>query len=338
MRAEQLVVTEPGRIELRERELDTELGPGEALVEAEYSVVSGGTEGAHFTGLVEEMPGDRGGYPRTTGYGHLGEVLEVGDDVTMCEPGDRVLSFADHASRVVADAGRMALPVPADVPGERLAFARMAGVSIGALRSASVDPGDTVVVVGAGLVGTFAAQLFDLGGVDVLLADLSGPRLERARACGLDRTVDSGAESLEAAVEDWTDGAGADAVVEAVGRSELVAEAVSLARRHGEVILLGSPRAPAEFDVTPMLLEVHLEAIRLIGALEWRWPMHETERARDIVSNYRRIVDWIAAGDLAVDPLVTHVASPADCQRVYEGVTERKDEYHGVAFDWSRLD
>ena len=107
--------------------------------------------------------------------------------------------------------------------------------------------------------------------------------------------------------------------------------------RHGELILLGSPRAPAHFDVTPMLLHIHLEAIRMIGALEWRWPQHATERCRDLDANYRQIAAWIAGGQLVVEPLLTHLTSPADCQQMYEGLTGNKEEYLGVVFDWSRL-
>lgn len=338
MQTRELVITEPGCIELQARELDEQLAPTEALVEAEYSIVSAGTEGAKFTGLIEEMPWDRADYPQTTGYGHLGKVLDVGTDVTMCEPGDRVLSFANHASVATADAGRMALPVPDDVDGEQLVFARMAGVSMSALRSSSVQPGDTVVVIGMGLVGNFAAQLFQLAGADVLGVDISAERLEHACACDIGRTVNSAETDLEEAVADWTDGEGAHTVVEAIGNSEVIEEAVFLARRYGEVILLGSPRARAELDVTPMLLQIHMEAIRLIGSLEWRWPMHETPRTRDIVTNYRQLVDWIAADDLRVEPLLTHVASPADCQQIYDGLTERKDEYLGAVFDWSRVE
>ena len=335
MLTKQLIVVEPGRIELQEGEVDERLEPHEALVKAEYSVVSAGTEGAGFTGLVKEMPfGERGQYPRGTGYGHLGEVLGVGAGVTMCKPGDRVLSFSRHASVVKADAARMALPAPKDAEGERLVFARMAGVSISALRSSSVQPGDTVLVIGMGLVGNFAAQLFRMAGAEVMAADLSDLRLEKVRACGIERTVNAGKADLQEAVMDWTDGAGVRIAVEAIGVSEVINQAVMLTGRYGEVILLGSPRARATFDVTPMLLRIHLEAIRMIGSLEWRWPQHETDRVRDITTNYRQILDWIAEGRLAVEPLLTHLASPADCQAVYEGLTGKKEEYLAAVFDW----
>ena len=338
MKTRQLIVVEPGRIELQGLDIDPALQPHEALVDAEYSIVSAGTEGAGFTGLVREMPfGDAGTYPRGTGYGHLGRVLEVGSAVRMCRAGDRVLSFSRHASVVKADAGRMALPVPEDVPGSHVVFARMAGVSISALRSSSVQPGDTVLVTGMGLVGNFAAQLFRMAGADVMAADLSDYRLDKARACGIERTVNPGATDLQDAVLEWTAGDGVHVAVEAIGISEVVAQSVMATRRHGEVILLGSPRAPATFDVTPMLLRIHLEAIRMIGALEWRWPAHPTERVRDLATNYRRLVEWIAAGRLRVDPLLDRVASPADCQAVYDGLTSRRDGYLGAVFDWSLI-
>jgi len=336
--SDRLVVVEPGRIEVERTELDDNLEQWEVLVETEYSVISAGTEGAGFTGLVKQMPfGDAGQYPRGTGYGNVGRLLRTGDDVTGVQPGDRVLSFSHHASTVKADTRRMVLPVSWDAPGEYLVFARMAGVSMSALRSSSVQPGDTVLVVGGGLVGNFAAQLFRLAGADVMLADLSDLRLRQAGECGIERTVNPGRDDLEETVKQWTDGDGARIGVEAIGISEVIAQTVMCTARHGEVILLGSPRAPATFDVTPMLLHIHLEAIRVIGSLEWRWPQHATERSRDLDANYRQIAEWITAGRLAVEPLLTHLASPADCQQMYGGLTSNKEEYLGVVFDWSRL-
>ena len=335
MDVKRLIVQEPGRIELCDGQMDLALHPREALVRTEYSIVSAGTEGAGFTGLVKQMPfREHKRYPRTTGYGNVGEVVGIGDDVTMCRPGDRVLSFSRHASYVKADEGRMALPVPEGLDGREAVFARMAGVSISSLRSSSVQPGDTVLVVGMGLVGNFAAQLFQLAGADVMAADLSDFRLEKARQCGIERRINSGSADLEEAVLDWTDGQGAQIVVEAIGISEVIAEASLLTRPLGEIILLGTPRAYGVFDATPMLLHIHMNSIRMIGSLEWTWPQHSTYRARDLTTGYRLLLEWIAGGKLVTKPLLTHLASPADCQAIYEGLTSSKEEYLGAVFDW----
>jgi threonine dehydrogenase-like Zn-dependent dehydrogenase len=55
------------------------------------------------------------------------------------------------------------------------------------------------------------------------------------------------------------------------------------------------------------------------------------------VENYRQLVNWIAADRVIVEPLLTHLASPADCQEIYTGLTSKKDEYLSAVFDWGRL-
>ena len=74
----------------------------------------------------------------------------------------------------------------------------------------------------------------------------------------------------------------------------------------------------------------------MIGALEWTYPIPEnTERARfTIERNYRQILGWIAEERLIVDPLISHVMSPRRCQEAYDGLTNRKDEFTAVEFDW----
>ena len=332
----QIVIVKPGHVELQKSTMVEKLEPFEVLVKTEHSIVSAGTEGSSFTGLIEEVEKYfNRPYPSKTGYGNLGEVISVGDSVTMCKPGDRVLSFASHASHVKADSSRMALPVPKDGDPLDLVFARMAGVSMSALRSSTVQPGDTVLVIGMGLVGNFAAQIFQLSGANVMVADISDLRLEKARECGISNTLNNHKHDLEEAVMDWTDGQGARIVVEAIGISELIAQAASITIKHGELILLGTPRAHAVFDATAMLLDIHMRAIKMIGALEWTWPQNPVQRARDITANYKLLVDWIYSGKLLTRPLLTHVAKPEECQDIYEGLTRNKDEYMSAVFDWT---
>lgn len=344
---------------LAEEEVDPgKLGPGQALVRAEYSIISSGTEGAGFTDLVSEMPNLQSiqlQYPRRTGYGHLGEVVAVGPGVENVSSGDRILTFSNHGSLATAVVSRppgvpprgprsgFALHVPKDMDGKRAVATRMAGVAITALRSSSVQPGDRVVVIGLGLVGNFAAQLFQLAGAHVLGLDVSAKRLEVARACGIRELLDSSKGDAVQAARKWCGAAdasgGAEVVVEAIGQSQLVMQAVEMTGRFGETILLGSPRARVTADVTPMLTRIHILAIRMIGALEWTYPLpEESERARfTIERNYKEILGWIGEGRLVVDPLISHVLSPRDAQQAYDGLTNRKDEYTAVVFDWSKL-
>lgn len=348
MRARGVVFVGPEQAELEEYDVSAgNLGPHEALVESEYSIISAGTEGSFFTNLMPKTPPIYRAqpiiYPARTGYGHLGTVLATGSEVKNINPGDRILTFSRHGSIVQANTARFALQVPSDIDGRLAIFTRMAGVAISAVRSSSVQAGDRVAIIGMGLVGNFAAQLFQLAGAEVIAFDISEMRLHQAQACGIEKVFNSREVDPIAVVRDWVgssdDRGGANIVVEAIGESSLVAQAVEMCGRHGEVILLGSPRAPFPGDLTPMLARIHLLAIRMIGALEWTFPISEnTERARvTIEGNYRQILRWIHDRRLIVDPLLTHVLSPEACQEAYFGLAHQKDEYIGVVFDWSRI-
>ncbi|RLT56114.1 MAG: hypothetical protein DWI71_05100 [Chloroflexi bacterium] len=349
MRARGVVFVGPEQAELEDYDVSAEnLGPHEALVESEYSIISAGTEGSFFTNLMPKTPPIYRAqpiiYPARTGYGHLGTVLATGSEVKNINPGDRILTFSRHGSIVQANTARFALQVPSDIDGRLAIFTRMAGVAISAVRSSSVQAGDRVAIIGMGLVGNFAAQLFQLAGAEVIAFDISEMRLHQAQACGIEKVFNSREVDPIAVVRDWVgssdDRGGANIGVEAIGgESSLVAQAVEMCGRHGEVILLGSPRAPFPGDLTPMLARIHLLAIRMIGALEWTFPISEnTERARvTIEGNYRQIMRWIHDRRLIVDPLLTHVLSPEACQEAYFGLAHQKDEYIGVVFDWSRI-
>ena len=320
---------------------DEELGNGQVLVKTVYSIISAGTEGAHYSALEAEHPalGDRPfTYPMQTGYGNYGEIIALGGNCGDLRAGDRVLSFSNHASHVKVDARQFCLKTPSELDGKKAVFTRMAGVAITALRAASISPGDKVLVIGLGLVGNFAAQLFRLAGAEVTGVDLSNYRIQVAKQCGIANAINPGDTQIEGAVMEWTGGRGADISVEAIGKSELVAQAVQMTRRKGEVILLGSPRARVTMDVTPMLSRIHLLGIRLIGALEWLYTVPDTDDSRhSITRNYQQILGWIESGALKTDPLLTHLLSPVACQNAYLGLHERKDTYLGVVFDWSQL-
>jgi threonine dehydrogenase-like Zn-dependent dehydrogenase len=313
----------------------------ELLLKAEYSVISAGTEGAAYTGLELEHPGKNPAfeYPRpTTGYGHLSRVVAAGPEAEKFKPGDRVLSMAPHASYWLWDENRLTFKVPEDIPGERAVFIRMCGVGITALRKSSAQAGDTVAVIGLGLVGNFAAQCFLLAGAEVLGLDISEPRLRQARECRIANVRSSRDRDLAEIVNEWTGGKGARIVVEAIGAPELIDRAVQCTRKHGEVILLGSPRKRVTMDVTPMLSRLHLLGINMIGALEWLYSVPETEFARfTVLDNYRHIAGWIRDERIKVDPLRTHVLSPEECQQAYHGLIHEQDRYTGVVFDWGRL-
>lgn len=109
---------------------------------------------------------------------------------------------------------------------------------------AEVAPGETVIVFGCGPVGTFA-QMSALirGAARVIAVDLDDERLARAAKLGCD-TVNPSRENLAERVLAVTDGLGADATIEAVGREDLIGQAAALTRAGGRIAVIGVLGAP----------------------------------------------------------------------------------------------
>ncbi|MCL4543208.1 MAG: zinc-binding alcohol dehydrogenase [Chloroflexi bacterium] len=345
MRGSGIVFTAPEQAELEDIQIETsDLRAGEALVQAEYSLVSAGTEGSFYTNLMGSVPdvyyAQQGRpasiYPARTGYGHLGRVVALGPGTAEPVVGTRILTFSRHASLVRANVARFFLPVSGDIAGQRAVFTRLAGVAITALRASSCSAGECVAIIGLGLVGNLAAQIFQLAGAEVIAFDPAEHRVALARTCGVHDARNLSGDGALAAVREWSHGPGARIVVEAVGRSDLVQLATEMTAPYGEVILLGSPRAPYTAEITSTFARIHLRAIKLIGALEWTFPLHGVERAQHTIRrNYDVLLDWIERGKLIVDPLCTHVLSPEHCQEAYHGLIHEKDAFLGVVFDWT---
>ncbi len=349
--AKKIFFTRTGKAEIVEFELDESPGDYELLVKTLYSIVSAGTEGANFANPDLENV-DKNSWMRNPGYGNVGKVLAFGERVKDFKIGDLVFSTEKHCSHCKIDTrynpARYSLfmvKVPEQLDPLKAVFTRMADVAMSAIRKADLGLGDTVLVIGLGMVGNFAAQLFQLAGADVMAADLVEFRLERARQCGVKKVVNSrNWDDLKKAVMDWTEGKGAQIVVEAIGYSPVIAQAVHLARSLGEVILLGSPRGEAIMDVTPMLSDVHLRHVTIKGGLEWLWsvperPLYYPSRFTKM-GNIKQIFSYLKSGALVTEPLLTHIVPPEKCQEVYEGLAggikgTLKTTYLGVIYDWT---
>ncbi|MAE64633.1 MAG: hypothetical protein CMJ18_10235 [Phycisphaeraceae bacterium] len=336
MKAACIKIVAPYKVVLDEICLDAaSLGDSEVLIRSRYSLTNPGTELAAFTGLEAEFSADFR-YGSVLGRANVGTIERLGSAVCDLSEGDIVLSFGPHASTFKIDRAHIMAIVPEDIDPGVACLARMAAVSLTAVRKADLTAGDPVLVIGQGLVGNFAAQLFRLVGADVMAADVVPSRLEVARQCGIDRTVNPATSDFKEALSVWTEGRGPRIVVEAVGKADLICEAVDLVAPRGEVILLGTPRRKMTLDVSHMLLRIHAEGITMKGAYLWDFPAAETPFARhSVFGNVEQILGWMRDGRLKTAPLLTRVLPPRQCQRAYDALDQDKAGCQSVLFDWA---
>src|SRR5256885_3186538 len=149
------------------------------------------------------------------GYSAAGTVIEIGEGVTNFREGDRVacagLGYASHAE-VLAVPKNLCVAIPDGVSFEGAAFGTVGAIALQGVRLAEPTLGESVVVIGLGLIGQLTAQLLKANGCRVFGIDLDESRVELARRLGTDDGCAANADVKEA-VSKWTRGRGADAVL-----------------------------------------------------------------------------------------------------------------------------
>ncbi len=322
-------------------DLPDDLQGHQVLVKVDRTVVSAGTELANYIGLDPDtrIPGRWCAYPWCPGYGGIGKVVKVGPYVQNLTAGQRVYGIFNHASYALEDTSwRMLVPVPDNLDSTTAIMARMAGVSITALRRTRCSFGDTIVMIGLGLVGNLAGQFFENAGQRVIGLDYSAKRRDLAMQVGFSKVLDPGSLSEDLLLEEiksFNGGLLPPVVVDAVGDSRIVERAVHMAADNGQVIMLGTPRDPYQGDCTVTLKRAHFHGIEIIGALEWTIPLLKRQSPGVTTeANAELILRMISDGSLAVTSLISHVLPPADLNRAYQGLLHEKDAYLGVILDW----
>ncbi|MET9259934.1 alcohol dehydrogenase catalytic domain-containing protein [Amycolatopsis sp. NPDC004079] len=152
-------------------------------------------------------------------------------------------------------------PVPAGVSVDSAGMAQPLAVGLHAARRAGVRDGDSVVLIGAGAIGTFVlAGLTRLCQAEVTVIDLPGAKLERAGKLGASHTLPAGPDIADAVLE-RTGGRGADVVIEASGAPGQFENALRMVTAGGRVLAVGLPKEKPAIDLASLALrEVTVES------------------------------------------------------------------------------
>ena len=248
-------------------------GPGQVLVQ----VKAVGICGSDVHGFIGKT--GRRKPPMIMGHEVTGVVVQVGTDVTHFGPGDRVainpilacgmcrncrtgrpnICLDRHALGVdlpgayadyVQVAERMLWPLPDELSLEAGSLVEPLAVALHAVNLTPLRLMDTVVIVGTGTIGLLTLMAARLAGAGtVIVTDKSAHRLNVARRLGADVTINVDQEQPLPIVQSLTDGAGADAVIEAVGFSATVQQALSLVRPGGHVTWIGNSQPMIEMNM-----------------------------------------------------------------------------------------
>jgi alcohol dehydrogenase len=259
------------------------------------------------------------------GHEAVGTIVEIGSAVSTLEPGDRVLVscitscgrcrfckegryglctggggwiFGHLIDGLQAEFARVPFAdtsvykIPEELTDEQVLFLAdilPTAYEVGVLNG-GVEPGDTIVIVGAGPIGLatiMTAKLYTPG--RIVAIDLADSRLDWAKKFGADVTINSGKEDAIARVMELTGGLGADVAVEAVGVPDTFELCTDLVRPGGRVANVGVHGHPAT---------LHLEKL-------WIRDVTMTTGLVDTTTT-PRLLKLIAEGRLDATPFATH--------------------------------
>ncbi len=301
---------------------DPRIGPGDVLVETGYAGICG-TDLHIFRGEFH----DRVRFPAIQGHEFGGVIRELGADVRGYRVGDRVavdpiischacpacLSGRLNACRtlkllgvdldggygqfVAVPADRLC-PLPDSVPMAHVPMVEMYGLGHHVLSRGRVQPGETIVILGAGKLGLSVLDVLchSAGPGLTIVTDIQPFRLETARALGADHAIDARQDDPVERVLELTHGVGADCVIECVGhaheiagRDAPLAQAARMIRNAGRIVTAG---------LGEQLSAVHFKTLVIKEA--------EIIASRVTLGEFPRAIRMMARGLLHPERLITH--------------------------------
>ncbi|MDD2272293.1 MAG: bi-domain-containing oxidoreductase [Desulfuromonadaceae bacterium] len=178
--------------------------------------------------------------PLPLGYCNVGRVIEVGAGVTEFQIGDRVASNGPHAELVCVPQ-KLCARIPDNVSDDDASFTVIGSIGLQGIRLLQPTFGETVVIIGLGLIGLISAQILKANGCRVIGFDFDQSKVELANSLGVIAVNPAGGTDQVKFVEELTSGIGADAVLitASAKTNEIISQAARMSRKRGRVVLVG---------------------------------------------------------------------------------------------------
>ncbi|MDD4515965.1 bi-domain-containing oxidoreductase [Massilibacteroides sp.] len=263
------------------------------------------------------------GEPLPLGYCNVGRVIEVGEGVTDFKTGDRVASNGQHAEFVCVPKNLVA-HIPDNVSDESAAFTVIGSIGLQGIRLLNPTIGETVVVVGLGLIGLLSAQLLIANGCRVIGTDVDESKLTLAKEWGVIPFNPLQGDVVKF-VESQTGTIGADAVLitASAKNNDIISQAARMSRKRGRIVLvgvIGLEISRAEFYEKELSFQVscsygpgRYDDDYEQKGIDYPLPFVRWTEKR----NFETILQTLSSGKLQVEQMITDVIPLDEYQRIY---------------------
>jgi predicted dehydrogenase/threonine dehydrogenase-like Zn-dependent dehydrogenase len=276
------------------------------------------------------------------GYSCVGRVIK--STVDEFKPSDRVCCSgltANHAE-VVSVPKHLIAKVPKNVSDEQAVFTTLATIALQGVRQANVRIGETVVVVGLGLIGLITVQLLRANGCKVIGLDINEKNFYLAKQFGCDVCIKSNTSSIRK-IESITNGYGTDAVIitASTRSSEPVEMAIQYSRKKGKIVVVGAvgmdiPRSSfyekeLEFTISCSLGPGRYDNMYEEKGIDYPYAYVRWTENR----NMQAVLDLLANNLLNFQDMISHRINIDKGVDAYDLITGKKEEdYLGIIIQY----
>ena len=263
--------------------------------------------------------------PIPMGYSNVGVVVEVGSDVSSFKVGDRVLSSGAHAEFVCMPTNLCA-KIPTSVSDEDAVFTVLGAIALQGIRLSSPNFGESVAVVGLGLVGLMSAQIAKANGCKVIGFDFDNDKVKIAESMGIEAYAFSNPEDAIKTSLQFSRGEGVDIVLVAAAspNSDPMILGANLCRKKGRLTQIGVTELAIPRDIM-FKKELTLQVSCSYGP--GRYDESYEKKGIDYPyayvrwteqRNFSAILDSFDTQSLKVTPMISHRFPIDDANKAYD--------------------
>lgn len=267
------------------------------------------------------------GEPLPLGYCNVGKIIEVGEGVSEFKVGDRVASNGGHAEYVNIPKNLVA-NIPDNVSDEEAAFTVVGSIGLQGIRLCNPTLGETIVVIGLGLIGLLTAELLIANGCRVIGVDLDPAKIALAKLKGVIGINPKEGDDVVTSVMNMTNNVGSDGVIitASAKSGDIISQAARMSRKRGRVVLvgvIGLELSRAEFYEKELSFQVSCsygpgrydEDYERKG-LDYPLPFVRWTEKR----NFEAVLYAISTGKLNVKTLITERIPLIDYKEIYDNI------------------
>jgi predicted dehydrogenase/threonine dehydrogenase-like Zn-dependent dehydrogenase len=269
--------------------------------------------------------------PIPLGYCNVGKIVAVGESVSGFKTGDRVASNGHHAEYVAVPQNLIA-KIPDNISDEEAAFTVIGAIGLQGIRLLNPTFGETVVVVGLGLIGLLTAQMLKANGCNVIGVDVSDDKCKLASSWGIKTINPANGDEVVKAVLSQTNNVGADGVIitASAKTNEIIAQSAQMSRKRGRIILVGVIGLDiSRADFYEKELSFQVSCSYGPGRYDENYEQKGNDYPLPYVRwtekrNFEAVLQSISAGQLKVKELITEVVDLQDYQKIYGNIGQSK--------------